>query len=313
MDKSGAVISPASIDYPSFPAEIRNKIMGFALRPSGGVIHPPYSRSGVQLLATNRQQYEDGHVMYYSDNIFRIPRSREELELLRNYQPKHLSLVRRVRLVCNILDAYEELDYRDIRVWWLPSDVILDWCEDITISLRGIWFAKFRAVSQLFPNLEELQVTFHGPAYFSHISDIPPSNWNIAEELWPFSKANWAGFNRFQQSESLTLRQPKLGIMLKAFETDAANPETLRAAEFRSLFTQSLPMQDPNMTLPILLMHAVVQGYLCDKCRDLGGWCKLMDWFTERLQRWELRHTKRNGTSSRINFEREMEENSEAE
>ncbi len=52
---------PYQIDYPSFPPEIRNKIMEFVLMP--GDIHPPYSRNGVQLLATSRQNYEDGHVM----------------------------------------------------------------------------------------------------------------------------------------------------------------------------------------------------------------------------------------------------------
>ncbi len=33
------------IDYPSFPPEIRNKIMEFVLLL--GHIHPPYSRNGV--------------------------------------------------------------------------------------------------------------------------------------------------------------------------------------------------------------------------------------------------------------------------
>lgn len=46
-------ISKAEIDYPSFPPKIRNKIMEFALLP--GDVYPPYSRNGVQFLATNRK------------------------------------------------------------------------------------------------------------------------------------------------------------------------------------------------------------------------------------------------------------------
>jgi len=88
MDQAPTV--PKQIDYSSFPPEIRNKIIDFALRP--GHIHPPYTRSGVQILATNRQHYKIGHVTYYSDNIFHMPHGDSYKDILQKYRPEHRNL-----------------------------------------------------------------------------------------------------------------------------------------------------------------------------------------------------------------------------
>ena len=97
---------PQHINYSAFPPEIRNKIIELVLIPRD--IHPPYTRTGVQLLGTNHQNYDEGYLMYYSDSIFHISHGRHYLELLKKYQPKHLKLIRRVTLTCGILDLDED-------------------------------------------------------------------------------------------------------------------------------------------------------------------------------------------------------------
>lgn len=141
---------PYQIDYPSFPPEIRNKIMEFALVP--GDIHPPYSRNGVQLLATSRQNYEDGHIMYYSDNVFHIRRGHSYLRLLEKYQPKHLQLVRRVTLTFDFHDLEETI-----------NDPCLGKASPYRIPrslLHNLWKRKLVCVQALFPGLEELRSKF---------------------------------------------------------------------------------------------------------------------------------------------------------
>jgi len=141
---------PYQIDYPSFPPEIRNKIMEFVLVP--GDIHPPYSRNGVQLLATSRQNYEDGHVMYYSDNVFHIPRGRDPRRLLDKYQQKHLQLVRRVTLAFDFLDLEGAINDKCLHkgsAYRIPRSL-----------LKDLWILKLISMQALFPGLVEVRAKF---------------------------------------------------------------------------------------------------------------------------------------------------------
>lgn len=147
---------PYQIDYPLFPPEIRNKIMEFALVP--GDIHPPYSRNGVQLLATSRQNYEDGHVMYYSDNVFHIPRGRDPRRLLDKYQLKHLKLIRHVKLTCTILDIYEELFADPATAWDRKTQQSR--LRHAINCLPATWIRKKLSIQSIFPNFEDLRVDF---------------------------------------------------------------------------------------------------------------------------------------------------------
>ncbi len=138
------------IDYPLFPLEIRNKIMEFVLVPDD--IHPPYSRNGVQLLATSRQNYKDGHVMNYLDNVFHIPRGRCYLRLLNNYQPKHLQLIRRVTLTFDLLDLEGAINDRCLHkgsAYRIPRSL-----------LKDLQILKLISIQALFPGLEKLRADF---------------------------------------------------------------------------------------------------------------------------------------------------------
>ena len=271
---------PNAINYPSFPAEIRRMIMRFALQP--GYVHPPYARSGVQLLAANREHYEEGHVIYYSKNVFHIPRKVEDLELLRKYRSKHLSLIRRVKLTLSIIDVYEEL-VQDIVANSLPREVS-ERCQIASNLLREIWYAKFHAITQLFPHLEELHIVFPGPHFFGQISHLPPAGFwtgipTIPIALWPFSTENWPDFDHFRQRyrPSLTIEGSKIRKMLEAFES--ANSGTI--------FNQSPSFQGPDMTFPMLLKEAVQssQTHLSQKYYEVGGWENFMIWLGELVER----------------------------
>jgi len=141
---------------PRSPPETRNKIMEFVLVP--GEIHSPYSRTGVQLLATSRQNYEEGHVMYYSDNIFHIPRGRCYLQLLVAYSKKHLKLIRHVNFTCTILDIFEELFLNPTKV--RTHEIQETELRRAIRILPGRWIFKKLYIQRTFPNLEDLRADF---------------------------------------------------------------------------------------------------------------------------------------------------------
>ena len=106
------------LGYFSLPPELRNRIMRLAFVP--GEICPPgppvadmyrfkncrpepcRSGLGVQLLAANRQAYNEGRTLYYPLNTFEIPSPPLSAceELLSRYQAENLALVRHVKLTC---------------------------------------------------------------------------------------------------------------------------------------------------------------------------------------------------------------------
>lgn len=96
--------------------------------------------------------------MYYSENVFHIPRSRGYLRLLDNYQPKHLKLIRHVKLTCTILDTYEELFVNPARVW--DRKTLQSQLRHAINCLPATWIRKKLSIQSLFPDLEDLQVDF---------------------------------------------------------------------------------------------------------------------------------------------------------
>ena len=78
----------SKLSYFSLPGEVRNKIMDLVLvhgdvhpyRPISKVdTHEPdsaanvISQPGIQLIATCKQAYKEGHVLFYSSNTFHLP------------------------------------------------------------------------------------------------------------------------------------------------------------------------------------------------------------------------------------------------
>ena len=111
----------SKLSYFSLPGEIRNKIMNLVLVPGDVYPHTPVSntsslipisaanvrsRSGVQLLATCRQAYDEGHALFYSSNTFHLPAT-ETFDWPDRLQPKHKCLIKRIGITIgpNELDA----------------------------------------------------------------------------------------------------------------------------------------------------------------------------------------------------------------
>jgi len=132
--------------------------MDFAHRP--GHIHPPYTRSGVQILATNRRHYNDGHLMYYSDNTFHMPHGDNYQEILQKYRPEHRYLIRRVTLTCSILDLNGKATTPIHTCYCCSTDSQHGLLPSMTRELRHLWDSKFKAISRIFPNREEIRVEF---------------------------------------------------------------------------------------------------------------------------------------------------------
>jgi len=187
---------PKQIDYFSFPPEIRNKIMDFALRPAH--IHPPYTRSCVQILATNRQHYKIGHVTYYADNIFHMPLGVNYGEFPEKYRFEHRKLVRRVTLTCSILDLIEETATSSPTRKCCSIYAEYDQVPSMTRELKHIWDNRFQAISRIFPYREEISVEF--PHFKPSPELLRARAWRHASET-PY----WPAIERACELESSTL------------------------------------------------------------------------------------------------------------
>ena len=101
---------PSKLSFFSLPGEIRNKIMNLVLVPGDVYPYTPVSfnptrvpvsaanvqsRSGVQLIATCRQAYDEGHALFYSSNTFHLPPIMT-FEWSDKLQTKHKFLIKRI-------------------------------------------------------------------------------------------------------------------------------------------------------------------------------------------------------------------------
>ena len=126
----------AKIGYFSLPREIRDEIMRLVLCP-GHIYLPgpdmpahklrpkPALYPGIQLLATCRQAYIEGHELYYSSNVFHMPHGplAHMQRLLGAYHVEHLQKMRNIRIRCSVLDLHGA-DYRAID---LQSQELIEW------------------------------------------------------------------------------------------------------------------------------------------------------------------------------------------
>jgi len=123
------MLPSTKIGYLSLPREIRDQIMELALHPGKVYIpaklesvmkhlnrfgeHPSrgvHHRYGVQLLATCRQVYEEGHTIWYGKNTFHVTTcSFDEMKLVLGvYQKKHLDTMKRLVVDCTIQDVSQQ-------------------------------------------------------------------------------------------------------------------------------------------------------------------------------------------------------------
>ena len=110
--------NPAKLSYFSLPGEVRNKIMGYVLvgdQPNSydPVLEAPtrsqdtaarvHFRLGVQLIATCKQAYIEGHGLFYSNNTFHLPPKMPFLWPER-LQAKHKSMIKRISITIGLVE-----------------------------------------------------------------------------------------------------------------------------------------------------------------------------------------------------------------
>lgn len=133
---------------------------------------------GVQILATCQQAYEDGHQVYYSKNIFHLPRGPVVFSenIFRLYKTKHLAMIchMAVTLTLDDLCSKHTRNQADIMADALisqshgttvkPLDLTYFWTfrysRAAAAVLREIWVRKLFFIRHRFPQLEDLSVTF---------------------------------------------------------------------------------------------------------------------------------------------------------
>ena len=197
------------IGYTSLPGEVRNKIMALVLCP--GIIYlqakrtkgnnftsysndphlardgTPLPPPGVQMLATCRQVYNGGRVMYYAGNVFDLPPGPVEVTrgLMAKVRPENLALMRHFRIRLSLLDLtppvieqlekdYEVKAYhpegRPFRFLTLASSPIRHRNQEAHIEghkygieakriLAALWEAKISYLSAKFPEIRSLQIS----------------------------------------------------------------------------------------------------------------------------------------------------------
>ena len=97
----GLVLAPGHIYLRSGPTS-SSTYDSYDRDPDRAVPAPP----GIQLLATCKQAYQEGHMLYYSGNIFHLPPGPKEVTraVLGRFQPKHLALIRHVSFRASSID-----------------------------------------------------------------------------------------------------------------------------------------------------------------------------------------------------------------
>ena len=145
------------------------------LARNGIQLSPP----GIQLLATCRQVYDEGHVMYYSHNVFDLPPGPLTVtrELFAKIKPEHIALMKHFSLRASLLDLtpplLEDIERKAAestrgRRFWLftqnpPRDRhIYDESRKLEIEakrvLTAVWEGKVSYLAAKFPTMTTLDI-----------------------------------------------------------------------------------------------------------------------------------------------------------
>lgn len=269
--KQTSASSSQQIDFPSFPPEIRNRIMDFVLRP--GDIYRTYSRNGIQLLATCHENYRNGYLMYYADNIFHLPRGRHHQGFINRYNRTNRALIRRMKITCSMWDLEEILanppeapSYRDDSF-------------ETAHELRNIEFERLVAIARFFPGLEELCLDFPDLPKWGFGNVVPPRMRNYLLTAGREEVLDILSDILGRRATSMTLTRLDLRLF-QAYYGNRCTHETMTRGVLRAL---------------TLLVHggqAGGQRVMEDKSQELGGWEAFQKWFAEHVQDERRREAK---------------------
>lgn len=158
--------SNRKIGFLSLPGEVRNKIMDLALVPGhiyfSNRMQPvdrngsPVFKSGCQVLATCRQLYQEGHVSFYSRNMFHLapgPLS-ASWEYFGRLDSRHQDLIEKVSIEMSIVDLTPAV-LKGIEVaFYNNCGLPIAFAEDHLVSsyvenaLRDLWAKKLAGISE---------------------------------------------------------------------------------------------------------------------------------------------------------------------
>ena len=117
--------------------------------------YPP----GIQLLATCKQAYSEGHVLFYSSNTFHLPPSMT-FEWSGDLQAKHKAMVKRISITLDLEDL-PVTTFEQIRERVSANVRGLESCEYLTAPLsRGpanVWECKMKYIAA-WTSLEEIKL-----------------------------------------------------------------------------------------------------------------------------------------------------------
>lgn len=150
---------PSKVSYFSLPGEIRNKIMDLVL-VHGEIDTDTGSanktRAGVQLLATCKHAYQEGHELFYSSNTFHLSPTMP-FEWSDRLQAKQKALIKRVSITLGLDELTPAMVYqieRSIsRKGEEKGDEYLG--ETVIAALMYVWKCKFEYLRD-WSSLEEI-------------------------------------------------------------------------------------------------------------------------------------------------------------
>ncbi len=164
----------SKLSYFSLPGEVRNKIMDLVLvhgdihpyRPISKVhTHEPdsaanvISQPGIQLIATCKQAYEEGHALFYSSNTFHLPPTMT-FEWSDRLQAKHKAMIKRISFTFGLDELTPAMvDEIDRSPPSLRPEYDSDFCIDEVVATLGRgWMKKLDHIAD-WTSLEEIEVS----------------------------------------------------------------------------------------------------------------------------------------------------------
>ena len=173
LELNNLAADPSKLSYFSLPGEVRNKIMDYVLVP--GDIYPyrpvletspcgsdttasVQSASGVQLIATYKQAYQEGHRLFYSSNTFHLSPTMT-LEWCHRLQAKHKAMIKRINITIGLAELTPALldKIENSRLAGINQNDSGRWGPAVIEGLRSVWETNFRYIAA-WTSLEQVEL-----------------------------------------------------------------------------------------------------------------------------------------------------------
>lgn len=187
---------PTKLSYFSLPGEVRNKIMDYVLvhgdiQPYRPVSQTParipettanVERPGIQLMATCKQAYLEGHTLFYSSNTFHLSPT-VPFWWSDRLQPKHKAMIKRisiqiglVELTSAMLDEIKSSSLAGVGRKNGPRSGAA-----VADALTDVWISKLRYIAA-WTSLEEVELCAFDRTHILQHHDIAANLGQI--DLW---------------------------------------------------------------------------------------------------------------------------------